>query len=116
MLKKMKIKYKLFLLVAMFVIGFLVLGMYSNKIITDVKVNGRMYEQIISGKDLVADILPPPEYIVESHLTTLELLNEDNKSKIEELVNYEEKLEKDYNERHEVWVNNLSEGDIKKFL
>ena len=86
MLKKMKVKYKLFLLVAIFIIGFLVFGIYSNKIMTDIKVNGKMYKQIINGKNLIADILPPPEYIVELHLTTLELLNENNKNKIEDLI------------------------------
>ena len=29
--------------------------------------------QVVEGKDLVADILPPPEYIIESYLTAFEL-------------------------------------------
>lgn len=113
MLKKMKIKYKLMLLVVIFILGFLAFGFYSNKIINGIKINGYMYKQIIIGKDIVADILPPPEYIVETHLTTLELLNETDKSKIEELVKYEAGLEKDYNTRHEVWINDLQESEIK---
>ncbi|WP_349254112.1 hypothetical protein [Rhizobium sp. CC1099] len=31
-----------------------------------------MYKQIIYGKDLVADILPPPLYLVESNMLALE--------------------------------------------
>lgn len=31
-----------------------------------IKVNGPVYRDIIRGKDLIADILPPPEYIIES--------------------------------------------------
>jgi hypothetical protein len=36
------------------------------------KVNGPIYRQIIQGKDLIADILPPPEYIIESYLVALQ--------------------------------------------
>lgn len=114
MLRRMKVKYKLFLLVAIFLVGFLAFGIYSDKIINDIKINGDMYKEIISGKDLVADILPPPEYIVETHLTTLELLNENDMSKVGNLIQYEGKLEKDYNERHEVWLKNLTQSDMKK--
>lgn len=32
------------------------------------KVNGPIYEQIIYGKDLIADILPPPLFVVESYM------------------------------------------------
>ena len=32
------------------------------------KVNGPIYRQIVLGKDLIADILPPPEYVIEAYL------------------------------------------------
>ncbi len=32
------------------------------------KVGGHLYGQIVLGKDLLADILPPPEYIIEPYL------------------------------------------------
>ena len=44
-----------------------------NRDINEVKVNGPLYRQIVEGKDLIADILPPPEYIIESYLTAYEL-------------------------------------------
>ncbi|MFW2488018.1 methyl-accepting chemotaxis protein [Clostridium chromiireducens] len=116
MIKDMKIKYKLFLLIIIFILGFSVFGFYTNKVITDTKINGYTYKQIIMGKDLISDILPPPEYIIESHLTALELLNEDDKSKIEELAKYEEKLESYYNEHHELWVNDLPESEMKRIF
>lgn len=31
-------------------------------------VNGPIYQRIVLGKDLVADILPPPEYVIEAYL------------------------------------------------
>lgn len=68
------------------------------------------------GKDLVSDILPPPEYIVESHLTTLQLLNENDKNKIDEEIEYEKNLEKDYDTRHQVWVKSLPKSTMRKIM
>ena len=31
------------------------------------KVNGPIYKEIVDGKDLIADILPPPLYLIESY-------------------------------------------------
>ncbi len=36
------------------------------------RVNGPAYHQIVNGKDLVADILPPPLFVVESYMLALE--------------------------------------------
>jgi methyl-accepting chemotaxis protein len=40
-------------------------------------VNGPVYQEIVYGKDLIADILPPPLYIVESYM----LANEINRAR-----------------------------------
>jgi methyl-accepting chemotaxis protein len=36
------------------------------------KINGPIYEQIVYGKDLIADILPPPLFVVESYMLSHE--------------------------------------------
>ncbi|MBP9754495.1 MAG: hypothetical protein KBD40_05810, partial [Phenylobacterium sp.] len=36
--------------------------------IQQLRVGGPLYERIVLGKDLVADILPPPEYVIEAYL------------------------------------------------
>src|SRR5437764_10755948 len=43
--------------------------------ITKVGIGGREYVSVVAGKDLVADILPPPEYIIEAYLEINLLLN-----------------------------------------
>lgn len=116
MIKKMKIKYKLLLLVVVFIMGFSVFGILANRIIQDIKIKGDIYNQIIQGKDIVADILPPPEYIVETHLTALQLIMENDDSEIQKLCDYASNLENEYNERHELWENTLQDSDIKKIL
>ena len=116
MLNNLKISYKLLILIFVFILGFFLFGVVAYKTITNIKINGEMYNEIVLGKDLVADILPPPEYIIESYLTTLQLAKETDKSKIDELINYEAQLKKNYDIRHEVWVSELPDGDIKKTM
>jgi hypothetical protein len=44
--------------------------------LSQLKVGGPLYNQIKLGNDLIADILPPPEYVIESYLeATLVLHN-----------------------------------------
>src|SRR5919108_169668 len=45
--------------------------------LSELKVGGPVYRQIVLGKDLIADILPPPEYVIESYLETTALLERD---------------------------------------
>ena len=116
MFNDFKIISKLMILITIFVIGFVLFGVVAYQTIDSIKINGKMYNEIVSGKDLVADILPPPEYIIESYLTALQLSKETDKTKIENLINYEAQLKKEYDNRHEVWVSGLPEGDIKKTM
>ncbi|WFU12068.1 methyl-accepting chemotaxis protein (plasmid) [Rhizobium sp. CB3090] len=73
------------------------------------KVNGPIYEQVVNGKDLVADILPPPLFVVESYMLALEAsdfpeLADANAAKIA-------KLQQDYNERRAYWkTSSLPQG------
>lgn len=65
------------------------------------KVNGPIYEQVINGKDLVADILPPPLFVVEAHMLALEAgdfpeVAAANAAKIA-------KLERNYEDRRAYW-------------
>ena len=39
-------------------------GIYA---LSEVKVGGPLYDKIKLGNDLIADILPPPEYVIESY-------------------------------------------------
>ena len=92
--------YKLILLTAIFLIGFITYGILSFRTLNELKVNGEMYDQIIMGKDLVADILPPPEYIIEIYLTTYQILEEEDDTKINEMIDYANGLIGSYNDRN----------------
>ncbi|CAA7617045.1 Methyl-accepting chemotaxis protein [Candidatus Terasakiella magnetica] len=68
----------------------------------DLKVNGPVYSRIIQVKDLVADILPPPEYILESYLVTSQALTADQ-ARLPALRKRLDTLQKEFDDRHVYW-------------
>ncbi len=59
-LGNMKLWQRFVALIVCVVLGFVVYGLWSFKTLDELKVNGPIYHNIIQGKDLVADVLPPP--------------------------------------------------------
>jgi F0F1-type ATP synthase delta subunit len=106
----------------------------------DLAINGPYYKKLVQMKDVVADILPPPAYIIESELTVLVLIDlteqamEDGKldpaetKAIDDLIEYGRQLKDGapkvfpgYVERIELWKTALSDATpdeklIKKLL
>jgi hypothetical protein len=65
--------------------------------LNELKVGGPLYDRIKLGNDLVADILPPPEYIIEAYLEATLALHE-----AKSVVDHETKLlrlQKNYDDR-----------------
>lgn len=112
----MSIKAKLFSTCIFITVGIVVLLVTMSLSFEQVKVNGPIYQQIIQGKDLIADILPPPEYIIEAHLIVLQALTDKDSSKIPAYEERFKKLRKDYDERHEYWNKTLATGKIRDLM
>ncbi len=115
-LKHLKVGSKLALLVAVFVVGFGTFGLFSYFTLNAVKVNGPLYGTIVQSKDLVADILPPPEYIIECYLLVLQMADEANQTRLPELTRRYRALEKEYERRHAFWDTTLAAGAMKDAL
>jgi len=115
-LNNLRISTQLLLLCAVMLAGFIAFGITSYLALTEIKVNGPVYQRIVQGKDLIADILPPPEYILESYLTVMQLENERNHEKQIALAEKIWRLRKEYYKRYELWRINLPEGLMKDIL
>lgn len=86
-----------------FVISLAIAGFVSNSVIQRVQVTGPVYENIVTLKDLVADILPPPEYIIETHLIVGKLVHSQNSKERASLISEYQRVKKDFFVRHEFW-------------
>ncbi|MBI5783856.1 MAG: methyl-accepting chemotaxis protein [Rhodocyclales bacterium] len=111
----MSFKNKLWLLVAVFATGFIVSGLFTLSTLNHVKVSGPVYQEIVQQKDLLADILPPPEYLVESYLVSLQMAGAD-KAKLPALAEKSRALAKDFEDRHLYWQKELPAGPAKTLL
>ena len=114
--KNLSVRFKLYCLVGVFAVGFLGFGLSASRTLEQVKVNGPYYARIVQGKDLIADVLPPPEYLIESYLIVLQMANETDRQALDGLVNRSRTLRSDYEARHEYWVKELPPSAMKDAL
>ena len=116
LLRRLKLSKRLAVLIALFSAGFLIYGVWSFKTLNELKVGGPVYQKIVQGKDLVADVLPPPEYILESYLAVFQIMATDDKGEQEKLIAHFKDLKNDYDTRHDFWVKESLDSDIADAL
>jgi signal transduction histidine kinase len=109
----MKISNKMVMLVAVPLIGMLVLLAVAVPLINRVKVGGSEYTKIAQAAALKADILPPPEYIVEAMLVVNQLATGQNAGSTEETITYLGGLKTQYYDRYQYWSTHLTFDEIK---
>jgi methyl-accepting chemotaxis protein len=113
----MKISSKLSISLVLTVSGFaifLVISYYAT--VRTAKNSDECYQYIMNSKDMVADILPPPLYILEEYTTCYQIYFERDQFKIRSLEDKLIGLKKDYTERHEFWNKEESDPKVRKLL
>ncbi|MES2148821.1 MAG: methyl-accepting chemotaxis protein [Pseudomonadota bacterium] len=116
LLRRLKLSRRLALLIGIFSLGFILYGAWSIKTLNELKVNGPVYQRIVQGKDLVADTLPPPAYILESYLVTFELMAAPDKAEQDKLGERLKTLKGEYDTRHLFWEKQGLDADIAEAL
>jgi methyl-accepting chemotaxis protein len=92
---------------AMFLVGMALAGSAINQI----RFGGPIQTRSQQANDLLADILPPPSYIIEPYLETTRIIRDprylgDGKARLAD-------LKRQYHERHEYWSNSDLETSLK---
>jgi methyl-accepting chemotaxis protein/CheY-like chemotaxis protein len=113
--KDASIGIKLMILLVVFIAGYATFGLVSFSTLNILRVNGDLYNHIIMSKDLIADVLPPPGYIIESYLDVLQMVDETDPAQMNNFIVELKRLEADYNERHRFWVGEplLEQGALR---
>ncbi|MGZ4956047.1 MAG: methyl-accepting chemotaxis protein, partial [Methylobacter sp.] len=106
------IKMRFTIILSTLIIGFSLFGFATFKALNTLNVNGPIYQRIVQGKDIIADVLPPPEYIIESYLVTLQLTQTADPSEISALVARLQMLKTDYDSRHSYWLGQTLEQEL----
>jgi methyl-accepting chemotaxis protein len=114
-IRDLKITGKLGTVSLMFVASSVVVGAFGYRTFEAVRINGTRYGDIIESKDLLADVLPPPAYLLESQLVAHELLGADPKG-IDPQAARLRSLRADFEKRHAFWAKELPEGKTRDAL
>lgn len=88
----------------------------AEAIIAEVGVGGPVYGRIIRAKDIVADVLPPPEYIIEAHLVAHQSVATEDRAARAASIRRLEELENEYEARHGYWMQTLPSTSLKQAL
>lgn len=116
MKKQLSLSARLSGLLMMNVIGILICCSVSWWTVKSVSVDSPAHQQLSQSCDLLADILPPPEYIVETHLVVHEILDEATEGVTQDLDRQLERLttlEKEFEDRGRHWNQKLIQGSAE---
>jgi methyl-accepting chemotaxis protein len=103
-------------MILLFVISFALYGLYCFGTVTKVKVNGPFYDRIVQGKDVIADILPPPAYLLETYLIAFQMFDDKDGSDLPKFMVEFSRSKDEYLARQAFWKSHLPEGELRKTL
>ncbi|GGE19442.1 methyl-accepting chemotaxis protein [Aureimonas endophytica] len=78
------------------------------------RIGSRLYEEVIESKDIVADVLPPPLYLVESYLTVALAATEEMPAAAAKARLA--RLHREFNERLTHWLATPLPADLKQLI
>lgn len=113
---KVRIRLQIAMLMGFFLISFVAFVANAYVAVQKIKIQGPLYKEIVNGKDLVADILPPPLYVLEAYLDAFQAIGETNSAEITLLEDKVTSLGNDYNTRIAYWEKELPSGEMKNYL
>jgi methyl-accepting chemotaxis protein len=112
----MKTSTKLIILASVLAAGIAAALGFALQTIGKVQINGPIYTRIVQGKDVIGDVLPPPEFVVEPYLLVLQATRETNAAERELILGRLNSLREQFQERHEYWKKELPEDPLKQKL
>jgi hypothetical protein len=107
---------RLFRLICGFIVVLCLSGVLSYQTLSRLKVNGPVYTGIVQQKDLLADILPPPVYILEAYMTVLQMVGESSPAALKEDQQKIQSLKKDFDDRTAFWTEQLADSPVRRGL
>ncbi|MDJ0523296.1 MAG: methyl-accepting chemotaxis protein [Planctomycetota bacterium] len=95
------------------VVGFVALLLIAGGILDHVMINGDLYTEIVQEHDLVADILPPPHYVVDPFLLCHQILATRMTASRNEMIERLDAAAELFEKRRAYWQSVLPDGDLK---
>jgi methyl-accepting chemotaxis protein len=116
-MQNLSIRQRFIILMGVFLIGFLVFFSFAFKLLMDYRINSPLYATIIQKKDLIADVLPPPNYVVESYLVSMQIYESEDATEQNRFIERLKVLQSEYFARIDYWQKQTLDPGLKdKFL
>jgi signal transduction histidine kinase len=97
--------------------GLSIFGLAAYNTLRTLSINGPVYRKVAEGKDLIAEALPPPQFIVEACLAVFQAIGKiDNPDVYRDFVRENQRLEAEFEARQLIWARRLPPGDLRKAL
>jgi methyl-accepting chemotaxis protein len=111
-----RISTKMLLLAVPIAVGFLIFGLFTYDTLSVVKVNGPLYEEIIGMERLVADVLPPSEFLVEALLISHQMVDEQDPAAFAEMSKHSNDLRDQFETQHAYWDKNIKDKELRSAM
>ena len=111
----LKLKTQFAFLMGFMLISFAIAGTIGNQSFNKIVVNGPVYGEISNNKDLVADILPPPAYLLESWQVALEMVTLKNEP-LQPLIVKSNQLAQDFATRSDYWDKTITNPKLREIF
>ena len=113
----LSVRHKLLLFVVLGAAGIVSVGGIAYRGTERVKVGGPLFQQVVEGKDLIADILPPPAYIIETMLLANNMTRPAaTAADRDALLARVTTLRQEFDARQQYWLEALPEGEVREQL
>ncbi len=106
MLGRLRIRTKLAVLVAVPVVALVITAVLGWTTLQDTKILGPRYDSIKTSQNLIADVMPPPDNVVESYLVAYQMLGADTATRNTLLQRFDG-LRKAFEDGHAYWSTRL---------
>ncbi len=115
-LKNLPIAGKIALLVLLSLLSFISFAWFSHNTLQELKVTGPVYQEVVNGKDIVADLVPPPLCVLEPFCLAHIAEDASDPVQLAEILTKFELLEKLSLERAQYWAKVLPDIPIRSEL
>lgn len=113
---KLDVRIKMLIPMLLTITAMFVIGMMALLKGEQTRIGGPIDDDIQNGKDLVADILPPPMYVVELHLAGSQAACSTDAKRQEKFRGQFTQFMQQYYERQQHWTKTLPDGKIKEIV
>ena len=112
--KDLSFRVRMYTLVGTFLVGLLLTHVMYAIVIYRVRVHGPLYDRIERRKDVTNDLTPPAYNVIESYLVVQQIVDAKDPIKRSKFVDRFRELRNQYQERHNHWLEELTDLQLRR--